>query len=68
MPKSIQAAALEDLAAVVAEQNTLLRGVVVKLDLALELLGDPADEALGNDPEGEDPEQVAEVPPLDVGD
>ena len=66
MPKSNQAAALEDLAGLVAEQNNLLRGVVVKLDLALELLGDPGDEALGNDPEGMGDDSEA-VPPLDAG-
>ena len=53
MPKSNSTVALEELA-------TLVQGLIVKMDYALELLGDPSDEATGNDP--------AEVPPLDLPD
>lgn len=61
MPKSNQALALEALAEQAQRQTELMAGVIIKLDRALELLGDPEDEALGNDPD------AAEVPPLDVG-
>ncbi|MFJ2353360.1 hypothetical protein [Glutamicibacter sp. NPDC087673] len=61
MPKSNQTNALDQLATEIKAQNTLLSGIVIKLDLALELLGDPTEDALGNDP-------TEDVPPLDLGD